>query len=315
MHVPGHVIDPRLEVAAALGAAAVVASVVRDARRAPERTGSTLLAEPHRASAQAATAGLVFALQMVNVPVLPGTSGHLLGGALATALVGPRRALLAISSVIAVQALLFADGGLQALGVNLLLIAVLPVAVATLARRRFGGPAGDMGWTALAVGAAAAPVVSAAAFSALYAAGGSSAPFSRVAAAMIGTHAAVAVAEVVITMAAVALIATARTRFRVTDVATVWSVAAVAAVGLSTAASSAPDGLTKVMGDLHVAIGGPGSILSAAPLAGYTVGGLDGLWSTSMAGALGLVATAAACTVLALASRSPLRTTRAPVAS
>ncbi len=64
-------------------------------------------------------AAFVFALQMVNFPILPGVSGHVLGGALAAILVGPYTGALCISIVLIVQALLFADGGLSALGANI----------------------------------------------------------------------------------------------------------------------------------------------------------------------------------------------------
>ncbi|NCD19958.1 MAG: cobalamin biosynthesis protein CbiM, partial [Actinobacteria bacterium] len=73
------------------------------------------------------TATFVFAAQMVNFPVAAGTSGHLLGGALAAVLVGPWTATLCISVVLIVQALLFADGGVTALGTNVLLMAVVGV--------------------------------------------------------------------------------------------------------------------------------------------------------------------------------------------
>jgi len=305
MHVPDHVIDPQIELAAGLGAAAVIASVVASTRRDPAADGPTLLRSPERLAPQAATAALVFALQMVNVPVLPGTSGHLLGGALATALVGPRRALLAVSSVVAAQALLFADGGAGALGVNLWLIAVLPVAVAALARRLWSVDAaeGARWWAAIGTGAVAAPITSAAAFSVLYVAGGARSSLGSVASAMVGTHAAVAVAEVAITLAAVGLLARAQARVPRTGTAPVWAAAGVAAIGLSLAASGAPDGLASVLGDLQVAVDGPGSILSGSPLAGYAVRGLDGLWSTSAAGASGLLAAAAGGAALAWISR------------
>lgn len=67
----------------------------------------------------------VFAAQMINFPVGAGTSGHLMGGALAAVLIGPWSATLAVSVVIIVQALAFADGGLTAMGTNVLLIAVV----------------------------------------------------------------------------------------------------------------------------------------------------------------------------------------------
>ena len=65
-------------------------------------------------------AAFVFAVQMLNFPVANGTSGHLLGGVLAAVLVGPYAGALAVTVVLVVQALLFADGGLSALGLNVI---------------------------------------------------------------------------------------------------------------------------------------------------------------------------------------------------
>src|SRR3954466_10073845 len=61
----------------------------------------------------------VFAVQMINFPILPGASGHLLGGALVAILVGPWVGSLCIAIVLIVQSILFADGGLTALGLNI----------------------------------------------------------------------------------------------------------------------------------------------------------------------------------------------------
>lgn len=316
MHVPDHLISNGVELAAGVTAAAVITSVALDTRRRGSADdGPTLLRSPSRIAPQAATAALVFALQMVNVPVLPGTSGHLLGGALATALLGPRRALLAVSSVVAAQALLFADGGTGALGVNLWLIAILPVAVAAAVRHlaRVHTAQGTRWWVSVGVGAAAAPVVSSAAFAGMFALSGAGAAPSRVASAMLGTHLAIAVAEAALTLAVAGLVAAAAARLPEHGTAPVWGLAGVTAVGLSLAASSAPDGLERVLGDLDLAVTGPGSILSGSPLADYAVSGLDGTVSASLAGAIGLVAACALCAALAVLSRPDERARRAAV--
>jgi cobalt/nickel transport system permease protein len=70
-------------------------------------------------------AAFIFAAQMVNFPVMGGTSGHLLGGILAAVLLGPYAAAIVIACVLAVQCLLFQDGGLTALGANILNMAVI----------------------------------------------------------------------------------------------------------------------------------------------------------------------------------------------
>ncbi len=70
-------------------------------------------------------AAFVFAAQMLNFPVAAGTSGHLLGGALAAILVGPYAGAMAVAVVLTIQALLFADGGLTALGLNIVNMALV----------------------------------------------------------------------------------------------------------------------------------------------------------------------------------------------
>ena len=73
-------------------------------------------------------AAFIFAVQMVNFPILPGVSGHLLGGALAAILVGPFTGALCVAIVLVVQSLLFADGGVTALGTNITNMALIGVA-------------------------------------------------------------------------------------------------------------------------------------------------------------------------------------------
>jgi cobalt/nickel transport system permease protein len=77
-------------------------------------------------------AAFIFAVQMLNFQVLPGVSGHLLGGALAVVLVGPWVGALCVSTVLIVQCLLFADGGLTALGLNIFNMAILGTAAGYL---------------------------------------------------------------------------------------------------------------------------------------------------------------------------------------
>jgi len=73
------------------------------------------------------TATFIFAVQMLNFPVAAGTSGHLLGGALAAVLVGPYAATLSLTVVLLMQGLLFADGGLTAIGLNVFNMAIIGV--------------------------------------------------------------------------------------------------------------------------------------------------------------------------------------------
>ncbi len=82
------------------------------------RSASSLIADKFIALTGMMTA-LIFVLQMINFPVAAGTSGHLLGGALAVIVLGPRLGLICLSVVVIIQSLLFADGGLSALGIKL----------------------------------------------------------------------------------------------------------------------------------------------------------------------------------------------------
>ena len=116
MHVPDGFLDAPTSVATAVVAAGAVAVCLRGARRELDDRVAPLAG---------LVAVFVFAAQMVNFPVGAGTSGHLLGGALAAVLVGPRTATVCLTVVVTVQALLFADGGVSALGTNVLLLAVV----------------------------------------------------------------------------------------------------------------------------------------------------------------------------------------------
>ncbi|MFV2022049.1 energy-coupling factor ABC transporter permease [Micromonospora sp. LOL_023] len=162
-------------------------------------------------------AAFIFAVQMLNFPVLPGVSGHLLGGALAALLVGPWVGALCVSIVLIVQALLFADGGVTAIGPNVTNMALVGTAAAyglifVLLRVLPRTPTG------LAVTAFVASVVSVVAaalsFVLQYAIGGTTAlqdvGLGQVLALMTGTHVLIGVGEGLI--AAVTVLTVAKTR-------------------------------------------------------------------------------------------------------
>ena len=128
------------------------------------------------------TSAFVFAAQMLNFPVAAGTSGHLLGGVLAAVLVGPWAGALAVSVVLVVQALLFADGGLSALGlnvVNMALIGALGGYLVFAAIRALLPKTKASVVAAAGVAAALAPTMAALAFTAEYALGGNGAASRR----------------------------------------------------------------------------------------------------------------------------------------
>ncbi|MFD9908925.1 energy-coupling factor ABC transporter permease [Streptomyces sp. NPDC059063] len=194
MHVPDGFINAPVSVAAGAVAAGAVAVSLRGARRElDERT----------APLAGLVAAFIFAVQMLNFPVAAGTSGHLLGGALAAILVGPCTGVLCVSVVLLMQGVLFADGGLTALGVNITVMAVVTTVVAYALFRGLATllPRGRRSLTAAAFVAALLSVPAAAtAFTFLYAIGGTTdVPISKVATAMIGVHVLIGIGEATIT--------------------------------------------------------------------------------------------------------------------
>ncbi|WP_329145427.1 energy-coupling factor ABC transporter permease [Streptomyces niveus] len=204
MHVPDGMINLPVSAAAGVVAAGAVAVSLRGARR---ELGSGPLAEGHGAERTAPLAGLVaafvFAVQMLNFPVAAGTSGHLLGGALAAILVGPYTGVLCIAVVLLMQGILFADGGLTALGVNITVMGVVTVIVSYGIFRGLLRilPRGRRSVTVSAFAAALVSVpAAAAAFTLLYAIGGTThIPVGKVLTAMVGVHVLIGIGEAAIT--------------------------------------------------------------------------------------------------------------------
>lgn len=194
MHVPDGFLDAPTSVATGVVAATAVGLALRKARtELDDRT----------APMAGLVATFVFAAQMVNFPVGLGTSGHLLGGALAAVLVGPWTGLLAVSVVLIVQALLLADGGITALGTNVTLLGIVGVLVGWLVSRGLQSVLPKrLGLVPVlaAVGALVSVPVAALVFVGLYAVGGTApVPLSGLATAMLGWHALIGVGEALIT--------------------------------------------------------------------------------------------------------------------
>jgi len=206
VHVPDGFLDAPTSVGTAVVSAGVVAAcLVRSARHELDDRSAPLAG---------LVAVFIFAAQMVNFPVGAGTSGHLIGAALAAVLVGPATATLCLTVVLAVQAFLFADGGVSALGTNVLLMGVVAVwvgygafrlALAVLPRRLSSVS------LAAGVGAFVGVPVAALAFVGLYALGGAAPiPLAQLAAVMTGWHVLIGVGEALITMLAVSSIVATR---------------------------------------------------------------------------------------------------------
>jgi len=205
VHVPDGFLDAPTSLGTAVVAAGVVALSLRRASRELDDRAAPLAG---------LVAVFVFAAQMLNFPVGAGTSGHLIGATLAAVLVGPATATLCLTVVLAVQALLFADGGVSALGSNILLMGVVAVWVgwgvfrlvlAVLPRR--------LSSVSIAAGAGALASVPAAAlaFVGLYSVGGvAPIPLDTLTTAMVSWHVVIGVGESVITVLAVSSILAAR---------------------------------------------------------------------------------------------------------
>ncbi len=199
MHIPDGFIDAPTSIGAAVLAAGGVAASLRGARRDIDDASSP----ESEAALTGLVAAFVFAAQMINFPVAAGTSGHLMGGVLAAILVGPRLGALAVTVVLIVQSLMFADGGISALGLNIINMAFIPAFVGygifwgvrrVLPRSRTGV------LTASAVAAFLSVVLASLVFTIEYAIGGiAEVPVSTVAAAMVGVHGLIGVGEAVIT--------------------------------------------------------------------------------------------------------------------
>ena len=205
MHVPDGFFDAPTSVGTAVASAVAVGIALRGARKELDERTVPLAG---------LVAAFIFAAQMLNFPVGAGTSGHLLGGALAAVLVGPFTALLCMSVVLLVQGLLFADGGITALGTNVLLMGVETVvlgwtvfraAQAALPNRK------SMVAPAAAVGALLSVPVASLAFVALYAVGGTAdIPLAHLTTAMLGVHFVIGIGEAAITFVAVSSIMAVR---------------------------------------------------------------------------------------------------------
>ena len=205
MHVPDGFLDAPTSVATGVVAAAGVGLALRGARRELDDRTAPLAG---------LVATFVFAAQMLNFPVGAGTSGHLLGGALAAVLVGPWTGLLCVSVVLIVQALLFADGGITALGTNITLMSIVGVVAGWLVFRGLQAVLPKRLALVPPLAAVAALVsvpVTALAFVGLYAVGGTAPiPLDSLTTAMLGWHVLIGIGEAVITALVVGSIVAVR---------------------------------------------------------------------------------------------------------
>lgn len=219
----------------------------------------------------------IFAGQMLNFSVTGGTSGHLLGAALATILLGPWPAVLVMTSVVSIQALLFQDGGLLVLGANIFNMAIVGVFVAYAVYQTISRLARGKAWGVFVGGFVAAwtSIVIASLLAGLQLAFSGTSPANVAVPAMGLIHLLIGLGEGLITLGALAfLYATRRDLLRLAPAGAVeghsravWIgglIIAIALAILSPLASSHPDGLEWVAeekGFLDTAQGAPYEII------------------------------------------------------
>lgn len=260
-------------------------------------------------------AAFIFAAQMINFPVAGGTSGHLLGGALAAIALGPWAGMLVMASVIGVQALLFQDGGLVVMGANILNMGLLTALIGYGLYRGVIGQgqgvrlavAGVAAWLSVMAGALATSLQ-------LWLSGTST--LGIVLPAMLGVHALIGIGEALITVAALAFIMRTRPDLLGAEGEARggrgWVIAglviALAVVLLSPLASANPDGLERVamnIGFIQRGADAPYEILPdyTIPLLGETA------VSTILAGVIGALVVAVLTMVVVRLLRRPVRST------
>ena len=304
MHIPDGFIDAPVAIAGGVIAAGGIAVCLRGASKQLDEKTAPLAG---------LVAVFVFAMQMINFPVAAGTSGHLLGGALAVILVGPYAGALAVSVVIIVQALIFADGGLSALGLNVINMGLIPALIAWVVFRWLTKVAGTSRLaiigSAFLAGFLTVPA-SAMAFTLEYAIGGTGTFDVRtVLTAMVGVHVLIGIGEGIITALTVVAVSAIRPdlvyglRDRISTSSTrpsgARSLAWVLSVGVllslfiagfvSFYASSAPDGLERVATDQGFIDTAQDSATSGSALADYGVAGVESArLSVGIAGIIGV---------------------------
>lgn len=194
MHIPDGFINAGVSAAAGVISAGGVGLSLAKAKATMEEKAAPLAG---------LVAAYVFAVQMLNFPVAAGTSGHLLGGVLAAVLVGPWAGCIVIALVLGIQALMFSDGGLSALGLNVLNMAIIGTwggYLAFLAIRKILPRTKPSVVAASAVAAFLSVVFAAMGFVAEYALGGvGNASIGTVLAAMGGVHVLIGIGEAIIT--------------------------------------------------------------------------------------------------------------------
>ncbi|MRS12025.1 MAG: cobalamin biosynthesis protein CbiM [Actinobacteria bacterium] len=310
MHIPDGMLQAPTWIPAWLGSVGVLALAARKVRKRLS-DGTIVL--------MAVLAALIFALQMLNFPVAGGTSGHFAGGAAAAIVLGLWPAMLVMAAVVTVQAVIFADGGITALGANLLTMAIISpltghaiyrvtLRVSKARAVRVGGSFAAA-WAACVAAALAAGTL-------LWLS--DRAPLGAALVAMGFWHALIGIGEGAVTAGLVSYLLAVRpdllsgeaertTKAPWTAIAGLGVLAAMA-VTVSFAASANPDGLEYVYGRIGAAFEATSRIGGAMP--GYVV---PGVANETLAGVLAGIVGVAITGALAYAALTAARTRRADV--
>jgi cobalt/nickel transport system permease protein len=205
MHIPDGFISGPINIASA----AVVVSVVGYGLH---KLKQDIHDQPHKMPLLATTAAFVFAAQMLNFPIGGGTSGHFLGAVTAAALMGPWAALIIMTLVLTIQSAFFADGGITALGTNILNMGVVGGLGGYLLMRgmQLIFPAGKTGYLATVAFTSWASVLLASVLCAIELAVSGTSSLQIALPAMVGTHAIIGIGEALIACAVVTAVIAAR---------------------------------------------------------------------------------------------------------
>ena len=292
MHVPDGFINAPVSIGTGVISFATLWAYVRSAK---SLVADKLIALTGMMSA------LIFVLQMINFPIAAGTSGHLLGGALAVIVLGPNLGIICISIVVVIQSLLFADGGLSALGVNVLNMAIITSLVGWVTISSWKKLFGETNISIISgsiVAGILSVVFSSIAFVFEYALGGTvSVPLGSVLIAMVSSHLLIGLGEGVITALIVSLLLRVRSDLIYIKTNTDKKNSMSSFYGLfiflllcltliTPYASSSPDGLESVASDFGFSEGS-GIVLL---LDDYGISGLNNdFLSTALSAVLGVV--------------------------
>lgn len=302
LHIPDGFLNLPISIVCWIGAIALITLAAQRAQRTLDERQMPLMG---------IMAAFIFAAQMINFPVAGGTSGHLLGGVLAAVTLGPWAGILVMTAVIAVQALLFQDGGLLVMGANILNMGLITALIGyglyrSVINQRLAirlAIIGVAAWLSV-MGAALATSLQ------LWLSG--TVPLDIVIPAMMSVHALIGIGEALITVAAVSFIL--RTRPEIIEAGAQgggldrgWiiggALASLIVVILSPLASADPDGLERVAEDIGFIDLGQSAPYEIIP--DYTVPFLgETPLSTIVAGVIGALVVAAVVALIVQALRS-----------